>query len=108
MSKIETFESMLAKGQDNAMLRFSLGNAYFEDGGYEKAVEHLRSALTHDPKYSAAWKMLGKAVEHTGDPNEAISVYEQGITVAEERGDLQAVKEMNVFLKRLRKKQAET
>jgi Tfp pilus assembly protein PilF len=82
MSKIETFESMLAKGQDSAMLRFSLGNAYFEQGDYKKAVEHLRSALVHDPKYSAAWKMLGKAVDKTGDFNEAISVFEQGIAVA--------------------------
>jgi Tfp pilus assembly protein PilF len=108
MSKIETFESMLAKGQDSAMLRFSLGNAYFEAGDHKKAVEHLRSAVAQDPKYSAAWKMLGKAVEQTGDSNEAISVFKQGIAVAEEKGDMQAVKEMNVFLKRLRKKQAET
>ena len=32
MGMIENFERMLASGQDNALLRFSLGNAYLQAG----------------------------------------------------------------------------
>ena len=98
---IDRFEAMLAQGQDNALLRFSLGNAYLKQGDTERAVDHLRAALQHDPGYSAAWKALGKALTLGNCTAEAISAYQDGIRTAESKGDLQAAKEMKVFLKRL-------
>ena len=98
---ITNFQSMLEQGQDNALIRFSLGNAYFNAKDYEQAVEHLSQALKHDPDYSAAWKLYGKALAAAGRDNEAIIAYQQGIEIAEGKGDIQAAKEMKVFLKRL-------
>lgn len=103
MGIIENFESMLASGQDNALLRYSLGNEYAKLGEYGKAVEHLGSAVQQDPAYSAAYKIYGKALAELGRADEAMQAYETGITVAEEKGDIQAAKEMKVFLKRLQK-----
>lgn len=103
MSMIENFERMLAQGQDNALLRYSLGNAYLNDGQAQKAAAHLRQAVTHDPEYSAAWKAYGKALTDAGDLDGAIDAYARGIEVAERKGDKQAAKEMSVFHKRLRK-----
>ena len=59
--------------------------------------------MTRDPKYSAAWKLLGKALSYSGEPAEALNASRQGIAVAEARGDKQAAKEMTVFAKRLEK-----
>jgi Tfp pilus assembly protein PilF len=98
---IENLEKLLRSGQDNALLRFGLGSAYLQAGKAEQAASHLRRALEHDPRYSAAWKLLGKALAAAGQADEAIKAYEQGIKVAEARGDIQAAKEMRVFLKRL-------
>jgi Tfp pilus assembly protein PilF len=103
MGMIENFEQMLASGQDNALLRFSLGNAYLQAGDARAAVPHLREAVAQDPQYSAAWKLLGKALMEAGEPAEAVAVYTRGIEVAEGRGDKQAAKEMQVFLRRARK-----
>lgn len=103
MAVIENLEALLARGQDNALLRFGLANEYLKLGKPEIAVGHLRKALAHDPKYSAAWKRLGKALTETGRRDEAAEAYKQGIRVAEEKGDIQAVKEMKVFLLRLQK-----
>ena len=103
MGMIENFEKMLASGQDNAMLRFSLGNAYLQAGDAAAAVRHLRRAVEHDAGYSAAWKLLGKALMEVGEAAEAVDVYTRGIEVAEGKGDKQAAKEMGVFLKRARK-----
>ena len=94
---------MLAGGRDNALLRFSLGNEYLKQGDAARAAEHLRRAVEHDPKYSAAWKLLGKALTDTEDWREALAAYQQGITVAEARGDKQAAKEMGVFARRISK-----
>lgn len=96
-------ESMLQAGKDSAMLRFSLGNEYLRAGQPERACRHLQAALEHDPAYSAAWKLLGKAATEAGDAAAAVAAYRQGIKVAEKRGDLQAAKEMVVFLRRLEK-----
>jgi len=103
MAVVDNLEALLAKGTDNALLRFGLANEYLKLGLYEQAIGHLRKALTHDPKYSAAWKRLGKALTDTGRTDEAIAAYESGIRAAEEKGDVQAAKEMRVFLKRLHK-----
>lgn len=100
---IETLENLLAQGQDNALLRFGLGNAYFKKGQLKQAIEHLRVAVHHDTHYSAAWKMLGRALAEMGQSDKAIAAYKDGIQSAEQKGDKQAAKEMQVFLKRLQK-----
>lgn len=102
MSLIANFEKMLAAGQDNVLLRFGLGQAYLNAGQFEPAITHLRKALEFDKQYSAAWKLLGKALASAGNPAEASTAYQQGITIAEAKGDVQAAKEMKVFLKRLK------
>jgi Tfp pilus assembly protein PilF len=94
---------MLASGRDNALLRFSLGNEYLKHGDAAKAAEHLRRAVGHDPKYSAAWKLLGRALSDAESWDEALAAYRQGIAVAEAHGDKQAAKEMAVFARRIEK-----
>ncbi len=101
----ERLEAMLAAGEESALLRFSLGNAWL-DSDPARAAEHLQRAVAIDPDYSAAWKILGKALDAAGQPDAAISTYEHGIAVAERRGDKQAAREMQVFLKRLLKNRA--
>ena len=103
MNLIENFEKLLAAGKDNAMLRLGLGTAYFQAGDLSRAVIHLEKAVEQDPTYSAAWKVLAKALVESGRKAEAIQAYALGIACAEEKGDVQAAKEMRVFLRRLEK-----
>ena len=100
---LDNFLAMLASGRDNALLRFSLGNEYLKRGDAANAAMHLRCAVEHDPKYSAAWKLLGKALADNAAWPEALAAYQAGIAVAEARGDKQAAKEMSVFAKRIEK-----
>lgn len=99
----EGLEKLLASGQDNALLRFGLGNACFKENDFAAAAEHLARAALHNPQYSAAWKLLGKAYAELGNRPEAEAAWQQGMRVAEANGDAQTVKEITVFLKRLRK-----
>jgi len=100
---IQNFEKMLAAGKDTALLRFSLGNEYLKLQDFDAAIGHLRQALQHDAEYSAAWKLLGRALQEAGKPADALQAYTQGIATAERRGDKQAAKEMTVFAKRIEK-----
>ena len=92
---------MLAQGKDNALLRFTLGSHYLNEGDANAASAHLKAAVAHDPGYSAAWKLLGKARAAQGLRQEAMDAFRAGIAAAEKRGDKQAAKEMTVFLRRL-------
>src|SRR5512142_1874979 len=95
------FEALLAAGKDSALLRFGLGSHYLQAGDAARAAQHLRSAVAQDPAYSAAWKLLGKALEAARDPAGAAIAYRSGIAAAEKRGDKQAAREMAVFLRRI-------
>lgn len=104
----DQLEKLLDSGQDNALLRFSLGELMYKDAEYAQAALHLAEAVAHDPDYSAAWKLYGKALVDNGDLLHGIDVLEHGITVAQAKGDNQAAREMQVFVRRARKRQNET
>ncbi len=103
MNLIANLEAMLASGRDDALLRLSLGNAYLKEENLARAIEHLGRAVELDRHYSAAWKSYARALQQDQRKEEALAAYRTGIEVAEERGDLQAAREMKVFLKRLEK-----
>ena len=103
-SILANLEKLIGTPRDGALLRFSIGNEYLKSGEAGKAAEQFREAVTRDPKYSAAWKLLGKTLTELGRDAEALETYKHGIVVAESRGDKQAAKEMTVFAKRLEKR----
>jgi predicted Zn-dependent protease len=100
---VANLERLLGGPRDTPLLRFSLGNEYLKAGEPATAAGHLREAVARDPEYSAAWKLLGRALADAQRPEEALEAYRAGIAVAERRGDKQAAKEMSVFARRLEK-----
>ena len=98
---VANLERLLGGPRDTPLLRFSLGAEYLKAGDAAKAAEYLREAVARDPEYSAAWKLLGRALADARRPAEALAAYRAGIAVAERRGDKQAAKEMSVFARRL-------
>ncbi|MBM7062668.1 hypothetical protein JQX08_18285 [Pseudomonas sp. UL073] len=100
---LDGLEKLLAKGVDNALLRFGLGKGYLDQQDYPRAAEHLRACVGFDANYSAAWKLLGKALQAQHDLDGARDAWQQGIRAAQSHGDKQAEKEMNVFLRKLDK-----
>ena len=100
-SRLEQFRQIIDMDPDDSFSHFGYASALFEAGHYPEAVHEFRAAIQLKPDYSAAYRELGKALEKTGTPAEASQAYREGIPVAERNGDLQTLKEMQVFLKRL-------
>ena len=98
---IANLEALIAAGKDGPTVRFGLGKACLERSDPIASRRHLERAVELDPSYSAAWKLLGKASEANGDTGEAAEAYRRGIAAATAKGDRQAAKEMEVFLRRL-------
>ncbi|MFC4820174.1 tetratricopeptide repeat protein [Dokdonella ginsengisoli] len=99
---IARLRAQIGGPRDGALLRFSLGQALLGNGDAAGAAVALREAVAFDAEYSAAWKLLGRALADSGAPVAAAAAFERGIDVAQRRGDVQAAKEMGVFLKRLK------
>ena len=102
---ISNLEALLATGRDGPAIRFGLGKACLERSDTTSSRTHLERAVELDPSYSAAWKLLGKARAEGGDTAAAIEAYRRGIAAATAKGDRQAVREMEVFLRRLERAQ---
>ena len=100
---IASLEKLLGTPRDGALLRYSLGNAWLKAGEAAKAAGFLREAVGKDPGYSAAWKLLGRALDESGNAPEALQAFRDGIQAARSKGDKQAEKEMVVFARRIEK-----
>jgi predicted Zn-dependent protease len=100
---IEQLRALCGGPRDGALLRFALGSALLANGECVAAAAELVRATQMDPRYSAAWKLLGRALVEAGDPAAARDAWNDGVAAAKRVGDVQAQKEMQVFLKRLEK-----
>ena len=100
---IQRLRALCDGPRDGALLRFSLGNALLANGNPAEAAVELRRAVEFAAEYSAAWKLLGRALVEAGDPVQARRAWSDGIAAAQRAGDVQAQKEMQVFLRRLDK-----
>ncbi len=104
--RAETFRKLLKQSPDNPMILCSLGIELFKEGRYPEAREHLARAVENKPDYSVAYRMLGRTHYELREDAEAREVFAKGREVATQNGDLQTVKEIDVFRRRLEKRAA--
>lgn len=100
-SRLEQFRQIVEMDPDDYFSHFGYASALFDAGRYREAVQEFREAVRLKPDYSAAIRDLGRALEKSSALDEAMQVYRAGIPIAESKGDLQTLKEMQVFLRRL-------
>lgn len=102
--RIHELLELLAEEPADALLRLMLGKEYVAAGDLAAALPHLERAVALDPRYSAAYREFGLVLEKLGRAADAGDVWQRGVTVADETGDLQTAKEMTVFLGRLNRR----
>jgi predicted Zn-dependent protease len=100
-SRVEMFRKLLEREPDNPMILFSLGNELFKEGRYTEARDYLRRALENKSDYSVAYRTLGRVHSELHEDAEARRIFAEGRKIAERNGDLQTVKEIDVFVRRL-------
>ncbi len=81
---------------------FLLGLEYVRLGRLLDAIDAFETAIRINPDYTAAYRELGKSLRDAGRRREAADILGQGVVVAERTHDSQTLKEMLVFLKRLK------
>jgi predicted Zn-dependent protease len=99
--RVEQFEKLRAAEPDDLLVRFGLANEYYEMGRYAEAVEEAWAALRLKPDYSAAYRVLGRALIEQGDVEEARRVLTEGVALADRVGDIMTMKQMRTMLKQI-------
>jgi predicted Zn-dependent protease len=104
-SRADMFRKLLERDPENPMVLYSLGNELFKERKYSEAREYLSRAVRNKPDYSVAYRTLGRTLNELGEDAEARRVFIEGREVAHKNGDLQTVKEIEVFVRRLEKRE---
>ena len=102
--RLAQFRELVSLEPHDTVVRFGLGELYFQAQAFARAAEQFAEIIRLDPQYSAAYRYLGQSYAALGQRAEAEETFERGIAIAEARGDLQTVKEMRVFQRRLHKR----
>jgi predicted Zn-dependent protease len=81
-NRIEVFKQMLESDPDNTMVLFGLANEYQKAEDWQKTIETLEGYLRKADDEGAAYGMLARAYEKTGNREKARAAYEKGIEVS--------------------------
>ena len=100
-TRMEMFKKVIDMDPNDPLMHYGLGLEYAKADMHAEAAASLKKALEFKDDYSAAYRELGKALTALGQTDEAVPVYEKGIPIAENNGDIQTAKEMRIFLKRI-------
>jgi len=100
-SRIEQIQALIAEDPRDAMLRFALGNEYYNVGRYHEAIDPLTAALEIDPEYAFVYIQLACAYEKTGHLERARQTVEAGRAPAARNGDPNLMRQLDEIAARL-------
>ena|SRR5262245_6950809 len=101
MSRIEQIRALIVDEPHDAMLRFALGNEYFQLGRYAEAIEALTAAIEIDPEYAFVYIQLAEAYEKSGHIELAQQTVEAGRGPAVRNGDPNLMRQLDNIAARL-------
>ena len=81
-NRIEVFKQMIEADPSNAMVLFGLANEYQKQEDWPNVIATLEDYLAKADDEGAAYGMLAKAYERSGNREKARSAYEKGIDVS--------------------------
>lgn len=80
-------KAFLAQSPNDCFLNHALALEYVKAGEETEAKAAFEKNLANDPAYVATYYHLGKLLERTGQNEEAIKIYEQGMAAAKAAND---------------------
>ena len=78
-SAYATVFRQLKKDPNNLKAIYHLGDLYFRDGEYEKAVENFRRVVTADPSRGYVYYQLATALSRLNRPEESLEPFNQAV-----------------------------
>lgn len=103
---IDQFRELVELSPDDELAHYGLAQEYMKAERYEESAASFRRVVELKADYVAGYRELGKALMKCGRLDEAQENLLKGRALAEQHGDGQAVKEIDVYLRRIEKARA--
>ncbi|MEE2988664.1 MAG: molecular chaperone DnaJ [Verrucomicrobiota bacterium] len=98
MRKSEIFLPKVAAKPDNILFRFSLGQALYDEGETEAAIQHLKKCTDSRDDWMLPRILLGKAMLAEGQNSNAKPIFESALRLATEQEHDGPAKELRSIL----------
>ncbi len=92
--RIEKLLQFLKASPKDCFLNHALALEYVKGGDEVNAKKYFEMNLANDPTYVATYYHLGKLLERTGQQQDAIGIYEQGMAQAKAAKDMHSYNEL--------------
>jgi predicted Zn-dependent protease len=92
--RIEKLRAFLKETPDDCFLNHALALEYIKMENDAEAKLLFEKNLQHDPKYIATYYHLAKLLQRMGEQQRAIAIYEQGMSVSKQAGDMHSYSEL--------------
>jgi tetratricopeptide (TPR) repeat protein len=100
-SRLDLLKNMVAQNPTDSFARYGLAMECARTGNLEQAMEEYRGLLAVNPDYAAAYYHGGQTLEKLGRPEEARTLYREGIEATTRIGDLHTRSEIEAALQLL-------
>ena len=98
MDRIARIKEFLKDSPNDSFLKHALALEYIKIGDDNAARTLFEELLAFEPGYVGSYYHLGRLLERTGLPQEAIAAYEKGMEMAKAAGDKHAYNELQAAL----------
>jgi tetratricopeptide (TPR) repeat protein len=92
--RIQQLKEFLREDPDDAFSAYALALEYLKMNDLPLALATLKELLERQPEYLAGYYQYGKALEALGKPDDAITAYKQGVSVAKMQGNKHTLAEL--------------
>ena len=89
---------MLLKEPEDSFLNYALAMEYVADKQIPEAIRIIEGVIQKDKNYLGAYYQLGKLYEQSGQINDAINTYKEGIAIAGHQQNNKTLGELNQAL----------
>ncbi len=98
MTRLEQLQQMLSQEPDDIFLQYAIAMEYFSANAFEKALGCLKPIIANKPDYLAAYYQTGKCYEELKQFEEAKSIYEKGVELAQKQSKTKTLNELREAL----------
>lgn len=92
--RIRKIQEFLKQNPNDLFLNHALALEFIKIGEEQKAKACFEHNLNSDPDYVATYYHLGKLLERIAKPEEAILIYEKGMSIAKSQKDQHSYNEL--------------
>ncbi|HNE50433.1 MAG: hypothetical protein U0T31_01305 [Chitinophagales bacterium] len=93
-NRIERLSSLIVENPADTFALFALAKEFEKTGAIREAAQLIEKLLLIDKNYLGAYYHLGKIYEQLEEVNKALNIYETGIQLALQQGELHTLSEL--------------